>query len=234
LQAILARISANYVPEHGDQFVLTGPGKQHDAPLYGLFAEGRGVSTIMFWLTCFMALFMVYALNAWLVKLMASAGYSLGSALSFALVLNIGATVGAIGGGWLADRLHIKPVLVVMFLLAAVSIGLLGMGMPTWALFVLVGLAGACTIGTQTLSCAYCGQFYPVDCRGTGLGLMLGAGRVGAILAPILIGAIIGMSLPLAHNFLAISVPAVIAAMTIAMVDHGRSNLARQGGPEAL
>ncbi|AOZ02223.1 MFS transporter [Cupriavidus sp. USMAHM13] len=228
LQAILARLAPQYAPQADDVFVVASQDKPQEAPLRTLFAEGRGFSTVMFWVTCFMSLFMVYALNAWLVKLMASAGYSLGSALAFVLVLNLGATAGAIGGGWLADRLHIKGVLVPMFLLAAVSIALLGHGMPTWVLFVLVGVAGACTIGTQTLSCAYCGQFYPLACRGTGLGLMLGVGRAGAILAPILIGAIIGLSLPLAHNFLVIAVPAVIAAASIALVNHGRSDLVRQ------
>ena len=80
----------------------------------------------MFWVAFFMCLFMVYALSSWLTKLMASAGYSLGSALTFVLVLNFGAMMGAVGGGWLADRFHIKYVLVGMYVLAAVSITLLG------------------------------------------------------------------------------------------------------------
>lgn len=232
LQAIVARIAPHHVRQDGDRFVRAARATQPGSPLRALFAEGRGPSTVMFWLTSFMSLFIVYALNAWLVQFMASAGYSLGSALIFVLVLNVGATIGAIGGGWLADRLHIKFVLVVMFIVAAVSIALLGYGMPTWVRFVLVGVAGACTIGTQTLSCAYCGQFYPVACRGTGLGLMLGVGRAGAILAPIVIGVIVGMSLPLAQNFLAIAVPALFAAVTISLVKHGRSDGAGQLGAE--
>ena len=108
----------------------------------------------MLWTAFFMCLFMVYALSSWLTKLMASAGYSLGSALTFVLVLNFGAMIGAVGGGWLADRFHIKYVLVGMYALAAVSITLLGYKVPTEALFVLVGLAGASTIGTQIVTYA--------------------------------------------------------------------------------
>ncbi len=141
----------------------------------------------MFWIAFFMCLFMVFALSSWLTKLMASAGYSLGSALTFVLVLNAGAMVGAIGGGWLADRFHIKYVLAAMYALAAVSLTLLGFKMPTPALFVLIGLAGASTIGTQIVANAYTGQFYPMAFRFTGLGWALGVGRSGAILAPILI-----------------------------------------------
>ena len=58
--------------------------------------------------------------------------------------------IGAVGGGWLADRFH-EYVLVGMHALAAVSITLLGCyGAPMELLFLLVGRAGASTIGTQS------------------------------------------------------------------------------------
>ena len=188
-----------------------------------LFQDGRGFSTVMFWIAFFMCLFMVYALSSWLTKLMAGAGYSLGSALTFVLVLNFGAMIGAVGGGWLADRFHIKYVLVGMYALAAVSITALGYKVPTEVLFVLVGLAGASTIGTQIVTYAYAGQFYPMAVRSTGIGWASGVGRSGAILAPIVIGTLVGMSLPLQQNFMAISIPAVIAMLAALMINHQRS-----------
>jgi AAHS family benzoate transporter-like MFS transporter len=166
---------------------------------------------------------MVYALSSWLTKLMASAGYSLGSALNFVLALNFGAIIGAVGGGWLADRLHIKYVLAGMYALAAVSITLLGYKMPTAALFIVVGLAGASTIGTQIVANAYTGQFYPMAIRGTGLGWALGIGRSGAIVAPIGIGMLVGMNLPLQQNFIAIAVPALIGMVAVLLINHSRS-----------
>jgi AAHS family benzoate transporter-like MFS transporter len=138
-------------------------------------------------------------------------------------VLNVGAMVGAILGGWLADRFHIKYVLAAMYALAAVSLTLLGYKMPTPVLFVLVGLAGASTIGTQIVANAYTGQFYPMAVRSTGLGWALGVGRSGAILAPILIGTLVGMNLPLQQNFMAIAIPAVIGMVAVLFVNHGRS-----------
>ena len=223
LKRIASRLEPGYRPQANDRFAVPAEDKADSAPVRHLFHEGRGFSTVMFWITCFMCLFMVYALSSWLTKLMASAGYSLGSALTFVLVLNAGAIVGAVGGGWLADRFHIKHVLVGMYLLAAVSITLLGFKMPTEALFLVVGLAGASTIGTQIVTCAYCGQFYPMAVRATGVGFMLGMGRTGAILAPIVIGALVGMALPLQQNFIAIAIPAVIAALAVMLIDHRRS-----------
>ena len=126
-------------------------------------------------------------------------------------MLNFGAVIGAVGGGWLADRFHIKYVLVGMYALAAVSITLLGYKVSPGVLFLLVDLAGASTIGTQIVTYAYAGQFYPMAVRSTGIGWASGVGRSGAILAPIVIGTLVGMALPLEQNFMAIAIPAVIA-----------------------
>lgn len=223
LRRLAGRIDPDYVPRTDDRFVVTGADVAAGAPIRQLFREGRGLSTLMFWLSCFMCLFMVYALSSWLAKLMASAGYSLGSALTFVLVLNLGGMIGAIGGGWLADKFHIKYVLAGMYLLAAVSITMLGHQVPTGLLYVLVGLAGASTIGTQIVGCAYAGQFYPIAIRATGIGWTLGVGRGGAILAPIVIGMLVGFGLPLEQNFMSIAVPGVVAAAAVLMINHARS-----------
>jgi AAHS family benzoate transporter-like MFS transporter len=223
LKAILGKLDPLLKPTAADRFVLPPVEQAASAPVRHLFQDGRSFSTVMFWVAFFMCLFMVYALSSWLTKLMAGAGYTLGSALTFVLTLNFGGMLGAIGGGWLADRFNIKWVLFSMYLLAAVSITLLGVPMPTDALFVVVGLAGASTIGTQIVTYAYAGQFYPMAIRSTGIGFASGVGRSGAILAPIVIGMLVAMALPLQLNFVAIAVPAALAALAVAMIQHGRS-----------
>ena len=223
LKQIVTRMEPSYRPDAGDRFALPAQDRAEGAPIGKLFQDGRGFSTAMFWIAFFMCLFMVYALSSWLTKLMASAGYSLGSALTFVLVLNFGAVIGAVGGGWLADRFNIKYVLMGMYALAAVSITLLGFKVPTELLFLLVGLAGASTIGTQIVTYAYAGQFYPMAIRSTGIGWASGVGRSGAILAPIAIGTLVGMALPLEQNFMAIAIPAAIAVIAVSLIRHGRS-----------
>jgi len=229
LKKIVSSLDPTYLPLASDRYELPKEDRTQSAPISRLFQEGRGFSTVMFWIAFFMCLFMVYALSSWLTKLMAGAGYTLGSALTFVLVLNFGAMLGAVGGGWLADRFHIKYVLVGMYALAAVSITLLGFRVPTEMLFILIGLAGASTIGTQIVTYAYVGQFYPVAVRSTGIGWASGVGRSGAILAPIVIGTLVGMALPLEQNFMAIAIPAVIAAVAVALIDHRRSSGADRG-----
>jgi AAHS family benzoate transporter-like MFS transporter len=155
---------------------------------------------------------------------MSLAGYELSSSLMFLMVLNIGAIFGAVGGGWLADRLSLRTVLVSFFILASVSLVMLGYESPMWFLYTLMGVAGATTIGSQILLYAYVAQYYPTSIRSTGLGWASGIGRNGAIVGPMIGGTLLALALPHHMNFLALAIPGAIATVAIALVG-------RQFGP---
>ncbi|UOB53822.1 aromatic acid/H+ symport family MFS transporter [Acinetobacter junii] len=191
----------------------------HEAPVKALFQDGRAFSTFMFWIAFFMCLLMVYALGSWLPKLMLQAGYSLGASMLFLFALNIGGMVGAIGGGALADRFHLKPVISSMFVIGAAALILLGFNSPQIVLYSLIALAGAATIGSQILLYTFVAQFYPTTVRSTGMGWASGIGRIGAIIGPVLTGALLTFELPHQMNFLAIAIPGVIAAFAIFLVN---------------
>ncbi len=201
------------------QFVLDDVTKGDEAPLKALFQQGRTFSTFMFWIAFFMCLLMVYALGSWLPKLMIQAGYSLGASMIFLFALNIGGMVGAIGGGALADRFHIKKVLTIMFMSGAIALILLGFNSPQIVLYTLIAVAGAATIGSQILLYTFVAQYYPSTVRSTGMGWASGVGRIGAIVGPVLTGALLTMNLPHQMNFLVIAIPGVIAALAIFLVN---------------
>ena len=200
------------------QFVLNET-STNEAPFKALFQQGRTFSTIMFWIAFFMCLLMVYALGSWLPKLMIQAGYSLGASMLFLFALNIGGMVGAIGGGTLADKFHLKPVLSIMFTVGAIALVLLGFNSPQFVLYLLIAVAGAATIGSQILLYTFVAQFYPAAVRSTGMGWASGIGRIGAIVGPVLTGALLTLELPHQMNFLVIAIPGAIAAIAIFFVN---------------
>lgn len=201
------------------QFAVAEVTTADQAPLRALFQQGRSASTFMFWIAFFMCLLMVYALGSWLPKLMIQAGYSLGASMIFLFALNIGGMVGAIGGGVLADKFHLKPVLSIMFAVGAVALIMLGFNSPQIVLYTLIAIAGAATIGSQILLYTFVAQFYPAAVRSTGMGWASGIGRIGAIVGPVLTGALLTFELPHQMNFLVIAIPGVIAALAIFMVN---------------
>lgn len=215
-RALLKRLDPN-CDVQADDVLQVVERKAKGASVAALFREGLAVRTLALWLAFFCCLLMVYALSSWLPKLMANAGYSLGSSLSFLLALNFGGMAGAIFGGWLGDRYNLVKVKVAFFLAAALSISLLGVNSPMPVLYGLIFIAGATTIGTQILLYAGAAQLYGLSVRSTGLGWASGIGRNGAIVGPLLGGALMGINLPLQLNFIAFAIPGAIAALAMAV-----------------
>lgn len=226
-RALLNKVDPSRQLTAADELVMADV-KGKSASVLALFRDGRGVRTVSIWVAFFCCLLMVYALGSWLPKLMANAGYSLGSSLSFLLALNFGGMAGAIFGGWLGDRFNLSKVVVAFFAVSVVSISLLGFKTPMPVLYTLIFIAGATVIGTQILLYAAAAQFYGLSIRSTGLGWASGIGRNGAIVGPLLGGALLGINLPLQLNFMAFAVPGVIAAlaMTVFAISGRRSSAA--------
>jgi AAHS family benzoate transporter-like MFS transporter len=114
-------------------------------------------------------------------------------------------------------------VLVAMYALGGLFLYLMTIKMPTDLLYLVVGAVGACSTGAQIVAYAYSGQYYPMAIRSTGIGMAAGVGRTGAILAPLLIGLIVSLKLPLEQNFLVIAAAGVIGAVALAFINHDRA-----------
>ncbi|GAB5337168.1 MFS transporter [Pseudomonas fluorescens] len=226
-RALLNRLSPGTRIEVDDALVIADS-KGTGASVVELFRHGLAVRTAMIWVAFFCCLLMVYALSSWLPKLMAGAGYSLGSSLSFLIALNLGGVAGALLGGRLGDRLNLVKVVICFFAAAMVSISLLGINSPMPVLYLLIFVAGATTIGTQILLYAGAPQLYGLSIRATGLGWASGIGRNGAIVGPLLGGALMAIELPLQLNFMVFAIPGAIAAlaMTVFALNERRTRIA--------
>ena len=229
-RALLQKIQPKRTFTADDVLELT-ESKARSASVIELFRGGRLLGTLSIWVAFFCCLLMVYALGSWLPKLMANAGYSLGSSLSFLVALNLGGMFGAILGGWLGDRFNLAKVVVAFFAVSVVSISLLGFKTPMPVLYSLITIAGATVIGTQILLYACAAQFYGLSIRSTGLGWASGIGRNGAIVGPLLGGALLGINLPLQLNFIAFAVPGVIAALAMTLFVFSKSREAAVPAP---
>ncbi|MEV6062813.1 aromatic acid/H+ symport family MFS transporter [Nocardia asteroides] len=175
-------------------------------------------SLLLFVVVCICAQLITYGLNTWLPVLMREAGYPLGSSLQFLLVLQVGAIIGMIGGSMFADRYGSRRILVLFFLIGAVSLLVLSRKLDTAVLMVAVAGAGLGSIGSSSLAYGYVAAKYPASCRGSAVGASMGLGRVGSILGPSIGGWVVGSSLGSQWNFYAFAVPAVIAAVIVILL----------------
>ncbi len=217
---IVRKLAPNVTVKEDTTFELYKVDVPEAANVASLFRRGRATNTLLFWVAFFTCLLTMYALSSWLPKLMMAAGYSMDNSLMFMMIMNVGAVVGIVGGGILADRFHLKPVLMFLGIMGAIVMSLMGFQSNQFLLYILVFLAGAASIGSQMLLYSYVAQFYPLAVRSTGIGWSSAIGRMGAIVGPILIGGLLGMNLPAHFNFIAVGLPVLITAIAVALIMH--------------
>lgn len=182
-----------------------------------LRAPYLGVS-ILFALATIATLFAWYGLGTWLPNLMQLAGYNLGSALTFALALNLGAVAGSVITAWAGTRFGPVPTAIAAAAVAAGALMVLVTGPSVTVVYLMLVLAGVGTHGTQCLIIAAVASHYPGHLRGTALGWALGTGRIGAVAAPQVGGLLLAAGLGVNSNFLAFAGAAAIAAVLLAAV----------------
>ncbi|MDR6986805.1 AAHS family benzoate transporter-like MFS transporter [Paenarthrobacter nitroguajacolicus] len=182
-----------------------------------LRAPYLGVS-VLFALATIATLFAWYGLGTWLPNLMQLAGYNLGSALTFALALNLGAVAGSVLTAWAGTRFGPIPTAIAAAAVAAVGLAALLASPPVAVVYLALVLAGVGTHGTQCLIIAAVASHYPDHLRGTALGWALGTGRIGAVVAPQVGGLLLAAGLGVNSNFLAFAGAAAIAAVLLAAV----------------
>lgn len=135
-------------------------------------------------------LFAWYGLATWLPKIAGDAQLDLGSnPLTYLLALNLGAVAGSSLTALAAMRLGPVRAAIIAAGAAAAGLGALTLGLTgTAVVYIVLVVAGVGTHGTQCLLISAIARHYPAAIRGTALGLALGAGRIGAVLAPSVAG----------------------------------------------
>jgi MFS transporter, AAHS family, benzoate transport protein len=199
-----------------------------------LRAPYLGIS-LLFAVATIATLFAWYGLGTWLPNLMQLAGYNLGSALTFALALNLGAVAGSVLTAWAGTRFGPVPTAIAAAGVAAVALLVLVTGPPVAVVYLMLVLAGVGTHGTQCLIIAAVASHYPGHLRGTALGWALGTGRIGAVAAPQIGGLLLAAGLGVNSNFLAFAGAAAIAAVLLAAVGMNlKAKLATSQGIDAV
>jgi AAHS family 4-hydroxybenzoate transporter-like MFS transporter len=207
----LKRIDAS-LPTEGSLRFLVNERPRRGLPFVNLFRDGAAAATSLLWIMNFMNMLCGYFLSAWLPVIMSGAGH----ATSYAVLAGTAFWSGGLVGNWLlgfiVDRRGFGAVLAPAFAVAAASIVAVSQvyGVLTLA-FVAIGVTGFCVLGGQSALNALAATVYPTTMRSTGLGWAIGAGRLGAIVGPVLGGELMRHGWSTGDLLLAAALPPVLA-----------------------
>ncbi len=224
-EAQLQRMEKEIEQELGHSLPAARPfstiGVAEGSKFLALFQPAYRQRTIMLWLLWLFSMFGFWGVEAWLPTLLKQAGYSLTASIGYFFVMNTVRVPSGLLGAYLSDRIGRKALILFYWSAAAVAILVFGWALShDWAPFAVLACGMAIFLfmaGGQPVLYAYTPESYPTEVRGTGTGLANSCGRIGAMLAP----SVVGFLYPVAGLFVTLTVIAaglVVAALAVTVL----------------
>lgn len=192
-----------------------------------LFAPGLASVTTMLTAVCFFHMMTFYFLVKWIPKIVVDLGFAPASAGGVLVWANVGGALGSIVVSLLSQKVGIRPLVVASMVLGAGAVMLFGQGFTT-----LSGLSLIACVACFFLNAAIAGfyaviaQSYPAALRGGGTGLVIGVGRAGAALGPIVAGLLFSSGWALGPVAMTLACGTLIAAVVLSQVRYRENVIA--------
>jgi MFS family permease len=153
--------------------------------------------------------------------MLVEAGYDEGFAALSVTVFGFGGVLAALAVGVLIDRFGAMPALTGVLMLAAALLFTTGFamdGISTGPMTLLLGAAGFFSLGAYGGINVVLAAFYAEPLRATGIGWAKSVGRLGTVIAPILIGLALSAGMPGRTVMSLLAIPALLAVLALAVI----------------
>ncbi|WP_211350062.1 MFS transporter [Paenibacillus anaericanus] len=180
-----------------------------------LWAKPHRRSTIMLWILWFTVVFSYYGMFLWLPSVMVLKGFSLVRSFQYVLIMTLAQLPGYFTAAYFIEKFGRKFVLIVYLLLTAVSAAWFGNASTEGMLIA----AGIClsffNLGAWGGMYAYTPELYPTSIRSTGVGLAASFGRIGGVIAPLLVGILVGRDVAIGSIFWIFFVTIIVGVIAV-------------------
>jgi len=179
------------------------------------------VGTLMLWLLFVAMLTISYCLNSWLPILLVDVGHDRSVAAISVSIFSVGGIVAALCVGVMIDRLGPFRVLITFLVLSAIALFIAGQVLASASanvVLLLLGVCGFLVLGAYGGVNVVLAGFYPDAMRALGIGWAKSVGRIGTVVAPILIGFALSSGIAETAVMSLFAVPALVAALSLVVI----------------
>lgn len=210
------------VPASADHHLESGAGEPTPrASAWQIVAPRYLLGTLMLWALFISMLTISYCLNSWLPTLLVEVGRDERFAAVSVSAFSLGGIVSALGIGVLIDRFGAIRTLVSALVISTVLLYVTGQALESASPALLMGLlaaSGFFVLGTYGGVNVVLATFYPASIRATGIGWAKTVGRLGTLLAPIMIGTALTAGIRETTVMSLFAVPAILAAVSLLVI----------------
>ena len=143
--------------------------------------------TLMLWLIWFGIVFSYYGVFVWLPKLMVDQGYDIIKTFEYILLMTLSQFPGYFSAAWLVEKIGRKATLSAYIAACAVCAYFFGLSNTVPQLLLWGSLLSFFNLGAWGVLYTYTPELYPAEFRAFGSGWAAAIGRVGGIIAPLVV-----------------------------------------------
>ena len=176
--------------------------------------------TIMLWLAWFGIVYSYYGIFMWLPSIVFAQGFAVVKTFEYVLVMTLAQLPGYYAAAWLVDIIGRKYTLSLFLLMSGVCSYFFGNAADPTTLLMWGAAMSFFNLGAWGVIYTYTPEMYPTSIRALGSGWAAGFGRIGGMLAPMLVGVLLAngaeMNLIFAmFAFVFVAVSAVVMGLGI-------------------
>ncbi len=148
--------------------------------------------TLCLWILWFAMVYSYYGIFVWLPSLLVASGYTLIRSFRFVLIITLAQIPGYYSAAFLVDRVGRKWVLTSYLFFCAIAAYFFGHADSVGEIIGWGSLISFFNLGAWGVVYTYTPELYPTRVRGTGSGWAAAFGRLGGIMAPVVVGSLLG------------------------------------------
>lgn len=193
--------------------------EQTQKGIKSLLSGRMAAQTLLLWLGYGLMIAAYYFASTWTPKLIATSSGDDSLGVTMGLMVNFGGIIGCFIFSILAVFLRSRHLLLGSLTASALIYVLFGMAFNQTSLAIIIGaLLGVVTSANVAGFYATTPSLFPAALRGTGVGWMVGIGRLVSIISPILVGYLLAGGWKAENIFMLFGLPLIISALAMVAV----------------
>lgn len=170
-----------------NEIVVPPVAQQHNVSFGQLWSGRLARRSLMLWLIWFGIVYSYYGIFTWLPSLLVKQGYSIVQSFEYVLMMILAQLPGYIAAAWLVEKLGRKITLAGFIAMCAVSAYFFGQANSVNAIMFWGCLMSFFNLGAWGVLYTYTPELYPANIRAFGSGWASAIGRLGGIVAPLIV-----------------------------------------------
>ena len=183
-----------------------------------LWSKGMRRRTVMLWLAWFGIVFSYYGIFMWLPSMVFAQGFAIVKTFEYVLIMTVAQLPGYYAAAYLVDVIGRRYTLGLFLLLSGVCSYFFGNAGDVSALLGWGAAMSFFNLGAWGVIYTYTPEQYPTSMRALGSGWAAGFGRIGGMIAPMLVGVMLASAFPMSGIFMMFAAVFAVISGTVLLL----------------